>query len=141
MGSLENLELELDRANAAFYRAFQSLDIRRMQDIWAIDQPVQCIHPSQDVCRGWPEVRDSWVRIFNHTGKIQFQITDVEIVLAGDLAWVSCVENVATPNGDEVEISRILATNLFRRRDGGWKMIHHHASSVFFPRPQSPTTD
>jgi len=131
MSSLENQEFEIQQAHDRFYRAFESLDIRQMESVWATDVPVKCVHPGWELRSGWPEVRDSWVLVFNHTTGIRFNVTDVDIVVNGDLAWVTCTENVSMINDGETQQSRILATNLFLRRPKGWMMVFHHASPVF----------
>jgi ketosteroid isomerase-like protein len=130
MSSLENQELEVEQANDRFYRAFESLDIHRMESVWATDGPVKCIHPGWGLRSGWPAVRDSWVLIFNNTAGIRLEITDVEIVVRGDLAWVVCVEQVHMTVDGEPQESRVLATNMYLKRPAGWLMIHHHGSPV-----------
>jgi ketosteroid isomerase-like protein len=54
---------------------------------------------------------------------------DIRIALAGDLAWVTCVE-VIVPFGsdEEADAARMQATNLFGRVEGEWRLVHHHAS-------------
>jgi ketosteroid isomerase-like protein len=130
MTSLENQEFEVEQANERFYRAFESLDIHKMEDVWATDKPVKCIHPGWELRSGWPDVRDSWVLIFNHTTGMRFEVTDVEIVVNGDLAWVICTEKVNMLVDGEPHISRVLATNLYSKQPTGWLMIHHHGSPV-----------
>ena len=36
---------EIEGANARFYRAFESLDIKQMDEVWAREEYVTCIHP------------------------------------------------------------------------------------------------
>ncbi len=131
MATLENQELEIDQANQRFYRAFESLDIRKMEAIWATDKPVKCIHPGWGLRSGWPAVRDSWVLIFNNTTGIRFEVTDVDIMVNSEMAWVTCVEHVTTMMDGEPHVSRVLATNLYAKNVSGWLMIHHHGSPVF----------
>lgn len=127
---MESLELEVDQANQRFYEAFESLDIGKMNQIWAVDKPVKCVHPGWDLRSGWPAVRDSWVLIFNHTAGIRFDVTEVEIMINGELAWVTCVENVTTRVLQGEQTSNVLATNIFLRNGKKWLMVHHHGSSV-----------
>lgn len=133
MSSLENQELEIERANERFYRAFESLDIHQMESVWATDWPVKCIHPGWELRSGWPAVRDGWVLVFNHTNGIRFDVRDVDIVVNGDLAWVTCMEIVRMIDNGESQRSRIVATNVFLRRAKGWLMVHHQASPIFGP--------
>jgi len=122
---------EVTRANQDFYAAFESLDIAQMDRIWAPQEYVTCIHPGWALRVGWPAVRDSWVLIFNNTFAMQFELAEIQIQVAGDLAWVICTEHItASPSADEKQDSQVLATNLYERVGEEWKIIHHHGSPV-----------
>ncbi len=121
---------EVTRANHGFYEAFESLDIGRMDQVWAHQEYVTCIHPGWTLRDGWPAVRDSWVLIFNHTFSMKFELSDVQVQVAGDIGWVICVENLTTQQDGTTVQSRVLATNLFERVGEEWKLIHHHGSPV-----------
>lgn len=121
---------EVTRANLEFYEAFESLDIGRMDRIWLQQEYVTCIHPGWSLRVGWPAVRDSWVLIFNNTFAMTFDLTEVQIQVAGDVAWVVCTENISSRQGEAVQQSRVLATNLFERVGERWMVIHHHGSPV-----------
>ncbi|MCP9446973.1 MAG: nuclear transport factor 2 family protein [Nitrospira sp.] len=121
---------EVTLANQRFYEAFESLDIAQMDRIWAHQDYVTCIHPGWTIRSGWPAVRDSWVLIFNNTFSMKFDLTDVMVQVAGDIAWVICVENLTTHQTDEPQQARVLATNLYERIGDEWLMIHHHGSPV-----------
>jgi ketosteroid isomerase-like protein len=121
---------EVTEANRRFYAAFESLDIARMDEVWAQQDHVTCIHPGWTIRSGWPAVRDSWVLIFNNTFSMRFELTDVMVQVAGDIAWVICVENLTTQQSDEPQQAKVLATNLYERLGNEWLMIHHHGSAV-----------
>ena len=122
---------EVTRANEDFYSAFESLDIMQMDGVWAHQEYVTCIHPGWSIRVGWPLVRDSWVVIFNNVFSMGFSLTELQVQVAGDdLAWVICTENITSRHGDKNQNSRVVATNLFERLSGSWKMIHHHGSPL-----------
>lgn len=121
---------EVTRANQDFYAAFESLDIARMDRIWAHQEYVTCIHPGWTLRVGWPAVRDSWVLIFNNTFSMKFDLTEIQIQVAGDLAWVICTENITSQQGEATLESRVLATNLYEKTGERWLIIHHHGSPV-----------
>jgi len=121
---------EVTQANLAFYRAFESLDIAEMDRIWSPQEYVTCIHPGWSLRVGWPAVRDSWVLIFNNTFSMTFELSEIQIQVAGDVAWVICTENITSRQGDTDRESQVLATNLYERIGGEWKIIHHHGSPV-----------
>jgi len=122
---------EVTEANQRFYEAFESLDIAKMEEVWAHLEYVTCIHPGWTLRSDWPAVRDSWVLIFNNTFSMKFELTEVTVQVAGDMAWVICIENITSQqSADEPQQAKILATNLFERIGDEWLMIHHHGSAV-----------
>lgn len=129
------------KANEDFYRAFESLAIAEMEKVWVKDTFIQCGHPGWRVLRGWGPVMESWRRIFENTPAIQFKLTDVSINIHGELAWVTLYENIqSSMEGQTVSVT-VLTTNIFAKRADGWRMIHHHGSSVAQePRAVEPST-
>lgn len=59
-----------------------------------------------------------------------FSLTELQVQVAGDLAWVICTENITSRHGDTTQSSRVIATNLYERLEEGWKIIHHHGSPL-----------
>ncbi|MGQ0694636.1 MAG: nuclear transport factor 2 family protein [Nitrospiraceae bacterium] len=127
---LERRIEDVTKANQRFYEAFESLDIAKMDEVWAHLDYVTCIHPGWALRTGWPEIRDSWVLIFNNTFSMKFRLTDLQIQVASDVAWVICMENITSQQSDEPQQAKVLATNLFERIGDEWLMIHHHGSAV-----------
>lgn len=121
---------EVTRINQEFYDAFESLDIARMDRVWSHQEYVTCIHPGWSLRVGWPTVRDSWVLIFNNTFSMKFTLTEMQVQVAGDIAWVICTENLTSRQGDTDQETQVLATNLYEIVENQWKMIHHHGSPV-----------
>ena len=121
---------EVTRTNEAFYKAFESLDVTAMDKIWAQQEYVTCIHPGWSIRVGWPAVRDSWVVIFNNTFSMEFQLTELQVQVAADVAWVICTENISSRVGETTQNSRVVATNLYERIGEEWKIIHHHGSPL-----------
>ena len=121
---------EVTQMNELFYRAFESLDVGLMDSLWAHQEYVTCIHPGWSIRVGWPAVRDSWVVIFNNTFSMEFELTELQVQVAADIAWVICTENITSRVGDTPQNSRVVATNLFERIGDEWKLIHHHGSPL-----------
>ncbi len=121
---------EVTRTNEAFYKAFESLDVSAMDRVWAHQEYITCIHPGWSIRIGWPAVRDSWVVIFNNTFSMEFQLTELQVQVAADVAWVICTENITSRVGDATQNSRVVATNLYERIGDEWKIIHHHGSHL-----------
>ena len=133
-------EKEVAKANESFYSAFESLNVRQMESVWAKDAEIQCGHPGWRILRGWKPVMESWQRIFENTPQIRFMLTDVAIEVRGEVAWVTLYENLNSSLEGQNVAAMILTTNIFRKGPDGWRMIHHHGSSVAqAPQDQTPT--
>jgi uncharacterized protein (TIGR02246 family) len=117
-------------ANEEFYQAFEGVDLDRMHAVWDDDEDVTCIHPGWPLLRGRGRVMRSWALIFANTPYIQFFLTDVHVQVTGDIAVVTCAENILTSVGDSEGDATVVATNVFRLRDDGWRLIVHHGSPV-----------
>ncbi|HEU5393732.1 MAG TPA: nuclear transport factor 2 family protein [Candidatus Methylomirabilis sp.] len=121
---------QVREANERFYKAFEHLSLEEMEAVWAQTPGVVCIHPGWRLLRGWQAVRESWVLIFKNSGEVRFTLTDLRIELAGAFAWVVLTENLLSQQQGNVAVTSILATNLFQKLDGKWRMILHHSSHI-----------
>ena len=126
---------EVKEANESFYRAFESLDVKEMEKVWAAGDNIQCGHPGWRVLRGWNAVMESWRCIFENSPTIRFLLTDVSIEIRGALAWVTLYENLNSSVEGENLSAIILTTNIFEKSSDGWRMILHHGSAVMQPPP------
>jgi uncharacterized protein (TIGR02246 family) len=116
-------------ANLAFYRALESRDLETMSRVWLHDAATSCVHPGWHRLDGWEEIERSWKNIFANSRPWTVACEDVRIAVAGDLAWVTCVEVIVPFGaGEDGDAARMQATNLFGRVGGEWRLVHHHAS-------------
>jgi len=106
-------------ANEAFYRAFAGRNFEAMDELWARNHPVACIHPGWGPLSGRAEVMASWEAILGHPSQPSVSCLAPEVHLLGDTAYVICFE--------EVGGSYLLATNIFVRQGAVWRMVHHQA--------------
>ncbi|HKJ71441.1 MAG TPA: nuclear transport factor 2 family protein [Gammaproteobacteria bacterium] len=120
-------------ANQAFYHAFNSRDADFMDRIWARHAPVACIHPGWDPLVGREAVMESWRQIFANTTGGTLQAQEERTVVSGDHAYVLTYEVI----GEQP----LIATNLFVREEGEWRMVHHQAGPCQSvpPAPEGPS--
>jgi len=117
---------EILLANQSFYDAHEQRDLAAMSDVWEHSDRAACIHPGWPILRTWPLIEESWRRIFAGSGRNQFIVTNEQVHVVGDIAWVSLDENLV----DGGMTGTIAATNMFVRVGSGWRMILHHGSPV-----------
>lgn len=139
--ALSSDEERVRAANSAFYAALESRDLDAMSEVWEHSDRIVVTHPGWPMLRGWARVVGSWDAIFRNTGYIQFVLTDEQVTIVGDSAWVTLDENIlqsaaATEQSDEFSGSKATSVNVFVRGhdpdagDDNWKMVVHHASPV-----------
>lgn len=109
-------------ANQAFYAAFNARDMPAMAAAWSAGDDVTCVHPGWDAVSGRTLVLESYAAIFANPSQPRIIAGGESVTLAGDAAVVVCHELVGG--------SPLVATNVFRREDGAWKVVHHHAGQV-----------
>lgn len=126
--------------NNELYEAFEAGDLDRMEALWLdgdLADTAICVHPGWSPLHGRSTILRSWAVIMANTSYIQFFLTDVEVRVSGEVAVVTCTENVLTPGPTDAGAvfggSRAVSTNVFRRTPSGWRMWVHHASPVIAP--------
>jgi uncharacterized protein (TIGR02246 family) len=127
----EQVPEQVIEANLNFYFALESLDVELMEDVWLMDASACCIHPGGERLAGWEAIRETWERIFKSTTHMRVDITNVAVEIHGNVAWVTCQENITTAAGTQLHRARAFATNIFTfEEDSGWMLVLHHASLV-----------
>ena len=108
---------EVLAANDAFYAAFAAGDLAGMDRVWAVDNPVSCLHPGWPVVLGRQRVMASWQMIFSNPPPIRHQ--DAQVLTYDRLALVVCREVIGG--------SMLTASNLFVPEGTLWRIAHHQA--------------
>jgi len=108
-------------ANAAYYRAFSTGDAAAMTRIWAEDG-VSCVHPGWPPLVGRDDVIESYRGILTNRNRVRITHQDEVAIVTGEEGRVLCIEIV--------ESAALAATNVYRRVDGEWRMVHHQASPI-----------
>jgi ketosteroid isomerase-like protein len=119
-------------ANDAFYTAFASRDHDAMEAIWASQSPPTCVHPGWPPLVGRNQVLKSWRDILNDDDSQHIACTDARVFRCGDGAYVTCHEHM--------DRSFLIATNIFVREEGQWKIVHHQAGAALSPNRASQSS-
>lgn len=123
-----------DQAETAFYSAFEGANVEAMMAVWSADQADElvCIHPHGPRLVGYDEIRDSWEQILKNSPPIRLRISQRRVVESGPLSIHYVNEHIHVGKEEEPQFT-ILATNVYRLTERGWRMILHHAS----PTPEA----
>jgi ketosteroid isomerase-like protein len=125
----------VEAANERLYSAFEAADLDAMSELWVGGDHsgiARCVHPGAEVIVGRESVLRSWALLMANTEYLQFIVTETDTVVEGDLAIVTCTENVLSSGGVNRPLGagRALTTNAFMRVGEAWHIWLHHASPV-----------
>jgi len=118
-------------ANEAFYVAFAACDFPAMDALWSSRESVSCIHPGWNALAGRQQVMESWRAILASHNAPRIGCRNAVARVLGNSAYVVCYE--------AIDGSFLVATNVFVREHGGWKMVHHQAGAT--PPPAADESD
>ena len=126
----EQAQQQILAVNDRFYTALAEGDLITMATVWYHGEATECIHPGWDRLRGWEAIYESWVQIFHNQGPMPIKPSHPQVHIRGNMAWVTCNENILVQGDRMFSMSRTVATNIFEHIDGAWYMVIHHASQV-----------
>ncbi len=112
-------------AELAFYDAMETGDIEKMKQVWSDDESIVCIHPGAMRIEGREEVVGSFSQIFEEAPEMDYSVGDSRCLQSDDVAVHLVREELVI---DDQLVSVMLATNIYHKIDGSWRMTLHHAS-------------
>ena len=115
-------QTEVLAANEAFYAAFRAGDYETMNSLWSPRVDVAVFHPGWPGIVGREDVMDSWHRIMHLGAPPDVFPRRQKVILNGSTAIVFCIEDMLA--------ARTVASNVFVREDGAWRMTHHQAAAL-----------
>ncbi|MBI4692837.1 MAG: nuclear transport factor 2 family protein [Gammaproteobacteria bacterium] len=121
-----------ESAEAAFYGAFAAADTEAMMHVWADLPDILCVHPLGGVLVGAPAIRASWDELFADPFRRNFVVELAASHHGAEFASRTVYESILIPASGQ-RFSPMLATNVYRLVDGGWRMVVHHASPAGEP--------
>ncbi|MBD1543604.1 nuclear transport factor 2 family protein [Arthrobacter sp. IA7] len=110
--------------------ALHNGDAEPRRAIWSRKEPVSILGAWQN-CFGQREVHDvfaSLERRFANCTSYEFELLSHGVV--GDMAYTVGMEHISTSVDAEPRSFVLRATQVYRREDGEWKVVHRHADTV-----------
>jgi len=122
---------EVTKANEAFYAALNEMfkgEMGPMEAVWSHAPDVTYLPPDGKFRLGWDAVKADWEAQAKMKLGGSVRPEGVHVVTGDRLAVVQNWEvgENKDAEGKPIEV-KIRATNVYRKEDGGWKMISHHA--------------
>ena len=126
-------DLESDKilkVNQLFYEALGTRNIELMKAVWANDEKVGCVHPGWTILKSWEAIMQSWENVFDPEDQVDISLSEIAIKINGEMAWLTCVQEMVYVNRDPVSFNLSQSTNIFEKSNNEWKMVIHHASPI-----------
>ena len=80
---------------------------------------------------GWDAIYADWTAQAEASSGGELSASDIHIIVSGDMAMASHITSgpVRQPDG-EMNQNHVRETSVFRRENGAWLMIGHHADTI-----------
>jgi ketosteroid isomerase-like protein len=122
-------EAEVRKASEQFYAALNSMangDPGSMADIWSHSATVTTMHPIGGREVGWDQVKGPWGQVSELASDGEIRLKDQLIQVSGDVAYeVGIEQGQFKLAGEQISVEHRV-TNVYRREQGTWKIVHHH---------------
>lgn len=127
-------ETEVMRASDQFYAALAQMlatgDAGPVTAVWSRNQAGSTMHPIGGREIGRDQVLAAWEQAGPAFTEGKVSADDLVVIpLSDDVAYTVCIERFEGKMGGETVRGEWRATNIYRREDGGWKIVHHHTDS------------
>ncbi len=132
---------EIQAATAKLYDAINAAlngDLAPIGTVWSHSADASDFGPLGGRAMGWNAILGEYQRSGRLTTAGKVTPRDITMAVAGDLGYSTCVEerNAQTTSGQTVTVTD-RATNIFRREDGQWKLVHRHVDLLPDLQPAS----
>ena len=121
-------------AERAFYKSFETLNLNQMMAVWDESNDISCIHPAGPRLIGVSQIKRAWQEIMANSPRVKFMVM-AEQFYSNDSIAAHIVNEYISMDGEEGGVM-MLATNIYRQTENGWRMVCHHAS----PSPLQPNS-
>lgn len=127
------MSTSLEAASAEFYAALNAMlggDVEPMLALWSHADDITYMSPFGELLTGWEPVRASWqAQADAHLGG-SVRAEEVRLVEGAGLGFAVGFERGEVRVEGRPTAVDIRATSLYRREDGGWRMIGHHTDPL-----------
>jgi ketosteroid isomerase-like protein len=116
------------QALAQFYHAFNSRDLKMIDDNFAASDDVAIDNPLGGIRRGAGEPHKMYEGVFKSPANVHVVFWDYTIHRTGDVFWAVGRERGTYVDGGVEKDLNIRTTRVFQLINGRWRQMHHHGS-------------
>src|ERR1700722_17544377 len=116
------------QALAQFYRAFNTRDLKMIDENFARTDEVAIDNPLGGIRRGADEPHKMYEGVFKSPADVHVEFWDYTIHRTGDVFWAVGRERGTYLDGQTVKNLNVRTTRIFQLINGRWRQMHHHGS-------------
>jgi ketosteroid isomerase-like protein len=131
---MEDVEPVVD-ADSGFLHTIETLNVARIMRCWSESDQTTMLFPGIEPVKGSGAIRKAWETVSEFTRQLRVMMRPITVMRLGDIGWTFLTGDLISTHGDETLTVEVFMTNVYRREEDGWKMIHHHCS----PGPHQPS--
>lgn len=121
-------------AEDAFYDALEEGDLNRLLAVWADSDDICCLLPMYPFIQGRKGIEDVFSHLFSQGHGVELSIVHLNWIQTDDIAIHQVEETIQRVPPDTPPPPPFYGTNIYRKDDGGWRLIVHQNA----PTPQPP---
>jgi len=127
------MSASLQQAHLELYAALNDMLAGKTDPIltvWSESDDTSYGGPFGEFAHGRAAITEIFQEVAQRNLQGEIVVTDVTTVEGSDLGYTTCIEhgNNHVMDGEIVSIKH-RATNIFRKEDDGWHLVHHHTDS------------
>jgi len=132
---------DFDDGRQRYHRALEVFvrgDPEPVMSMWSRREDVTLANPLGPPVRGWDAVRETANRAASQLADGEgFSVECIATYATADLGYELAIERcrVKVGGADVAAPSSLRVTNIFRREENGWKVVHRHADPITGERP------
>ena len=124
----ENDSCQKHAALEQFYKAFNTSEMKLMQENWHNHENIAMDNPLGGIKRGWSEIKSVYERIFNGSAKVYVEFYDFTVIeFDGGFVAIGRERGSVEIKDEKLEL-KIRTSRVCKLIDGSYKQVHHHGS-------------
>lgn len=116
------------QALGQFYRAFNTRDLKMIDENFANSDDVAIDNPLGGIRRGADQPHLMYQGVFKSSADVHVEFWGYTIHRVGDVFWAVGRERGTYHDGDAAKSLNIRTTRVFQLINGHWRQMHHHGS-------------
>ena len=112
-------------AEDAYYDALEEGDPDKVLAVWADSDDISCLLPMYPLIQGRKDIAELFTRLFSQGQGVALTVAHLHWMQTEDVAVHQVSENIQHPPPDRPRPPPFYGTNIYRKLDGGWRLIMH----------------